>query len=125
MSRWITPWRWCRSDLGGDEERVVDRKLGLALEPCAKRLPFDVGHDVEHRALDGAGIEQRENVRMLQLGGGFDLPEEPPDSDAHRELVMHDLDRDLAIVAHVLGEIHVGHAAGADLPLEDIAVGQG
>jgi hypothetical protein len=38
---------------------------------------------------------------------------------------VHDLDGDLAVVAHVVGEIDVGHAAGADLPLHGVPVRQG
>jgi hypothetical protein len=60
--------------------------------------PSSSEHDVKHGSFDAAGIEQGENVGMLQFGGGFDLPQELPDPDAHREFVMHDFDRDLAIV---------------------------
>ena len=114
-----------RGDFGGDTERVGDGELRLPREPGAKRLPLDVRHDVEHRTLDAAGIEQRENVGMLQFGGRLDLPQEPVDADAHRQLEMHDFDGDLAIVAHIVGEIDVGHAAGADLPLHGVAVRHG
>jgi hypothetical protein len=38
---------------------------------------------------------------------------------------MHDLDRDLAIVAEVVREVHVGHSAGADLALDAVAICQG
>ena len=114
-----------RCDFGGNTESVGDGELRLPLEPDAQRLPLDVRHDVEHRTFDAARVEQRENVRMLQLGGRLDLPQKPLNANAHRELAMHDLDGDLAIVTHVVGEIHVGHAAGADLPLHGVAVRHG
>ena len=42
-----------------------------------------------------------------------------------RELRVEDLDRDLAAVLQVLGEVDGGHAALAELALEAVAVGQG
>lgn len=62
------------------------------LQPSAKRLAFDVRHDVEDGAVDGTGIEQGKDVRVLQLYGGLDFPQEPLDADELRKVVMHDLD---------------------------------
>ena len=62
---------------------------------------------------------------MLEVGGGLDLLQEPRGADERRELGVHDLDRHLAIVAHVMREIDRGHTAGAQLALESVAVGQG
>ena len=62
---------------------------------------------------------------MLQPGCGLDFPEEPIDTNQFRQIAMHDFDRDLAIVAEVVREIHVRHAAGTDLPLDGVAVRQG
>ncbi len=53
---------------------------------------------------------------MLEPGGDFDLVEEP--------LGAKDLDRHPAAVREVLGQIHGGHAAMTDLPLDPIAVGE-
>ena len=60
---------------------------------------------------------------MLEIGGGLDLLQEPLGADQGRELGVHDLNRHLAIVAHVMGEIDGGHAAGTQLALERVAVG--
>jgi hypothetical protein len=60
---------------------------------------------------------------MLQLGGGFDLAEEALDADALGQLAVHDLDGDIAVVTHVVGEIDVRHSARADEPLDLVAVG--
>ena len=35
---------------------------------------------------------------------GLDLPQETLDANELRQIVMHDFDRDLAVVAHVVGE---------------------
>ncbi len=41
-----------------------------------------------------------------------------------RQLGLQDLERDLAIVLEVLGEVHRGHAALAQFPLDAVAVGE-
>src|SRR2546426_7142370 len=63
--------------------------------------------------------------RPPRVGGGLDLLEEPRGTDDGRELRVHDLDGDFAIVARVVGEVYGGHAAGAQLALERVAVGHG
>ena len=62
---------------------------------------------------------------MLEVGGELDLGQEPLGADDGGELGPKHLERDPAVVAEVLGEVDGGHAAGADLPLEAVAVGQG
>ena len=112
-------------DFRGDADGIVHRQLDLALEPGAERSALDVGHYVEHRALDPARVEQGKDVGMVQVGGGLDLLEEALGSDQRRELRVHHLDGHLAIVAGVVGEEHRGHASGAQLALEEVAVGDG
>ena len=51
--------------------------------------------------------------------------EESLGADGGGKLRSQELDRDLAGVLEVLGEIHRGHAALAQLPLEAVAVGEG
>jgi len=50
------------------------------------------------------------------------ISQESLDAYEAGELGVHDLDRHLAVVADVVGQIHVGHAAGAELPLDRVAV---
>ena len=61
---------------------------------------------------------------MLQVGGDLDLREEPLGAEHGAELRLEHLDRDLAIVLEVVGEIDRGHAALAELPLDAVAVGK-
>ena len=70
-------------------------------------------------------VEQRQNVRMLQIRRGLDLGQKPLGADDGGELGAQDLDRDLAVVLQILGEVHRGHAARAELPLDAVAVGEG
>ena len=56
---------------------------------------------------------------------GLDLAQEALGADDGGELGAEDLDRDLAVVLQVLGEVDRGHAALADLPLDAVAVAEG
>ena len=58
-------------DFGGDPQRIGDRQLLLPAQPLAQRLAFDVRHDVEEEAVGLAGIEERQDVRMMEVRGGL------------------------------------------------------
>ena len=62
---------------------------------------------------------------MLKVGGRRDLGEEPVAADDGGELGLEHHERDLAMVLEVLGQVHRGHAARAELALDQVAVGQG
>ncbi len=62
---------------------------------------------------------------MLQVGGDFDLLEEPLRAQDRRELRSQDLDGDLPAVLTVSSEIDRRHAAAAELPLDRVPIGQG
>lgn len=62
---------------------------------------------------------------MIEARRDLDLAEKAFGADGRGELGAQNLDRDLALVAYVLGEINGGHAAAAD-PLRDrILIGEG
>ena len=61
---------------------------------------------------------------MLQRGRRLDLDHEPLGAEHRGEFGLEDLDRDLAVVLEVLGEVDRRHAAGAELALDAVAVGQ-
>ena len=63
--------------LAQDPERLVDRQGAVTLEPGAERLAFDERHDVIEEAGGLAGVVEREDVGVLQLGGDLDFAEEP------------------------------------------------
>ena len=111
-------------DLGGEADRIRDRKLLLAGQPVAQALAFDERHDVVRRAVRLAAVDQPQDMRVLQVGDGPDLAQESLGADHGRQLRPQHLDRDLAIVLEVLGEVHRRHAALAQLPLDAVAVGE-
>jgi hypothetical protein len=59
---------------------------------------LDVRHGVEQPARRAAGVEQRQNVRMLQPRLGADLPLEPLDPERSAERRVQHLERDPAPV---------------------------
>jgi hypothetical protein len=63
--------------LAGQLERVLQRELRLAHEPRPQRLAGDQRHHVVQQAVRGPRIKQRQDVRVLQLGRGLDLGQEP------------------------------------------------
>ena len=109
----------------GDADRFVDRELLLALERRAKRLAFDVRHHVEQQPVRLAGVEQRQQVRMLQIRRDPDLGQKPLGAEHRAELRLQHLERDLAVVLEVVREVDGRHAAGADLALDQVSGGEG
>src|SRR5688572_22180577 len=130
--------------------RVSDGELLVASQPVPERLAFDEGHDVVQKGRGGrvgrggrgtsrfgiatlatlpnrdhSGVEQWQDVRMLQVRGELDLLEEPVGAQDGGELGVEDLDGDLAAVLQIFGEIHGRHAAAAELPLDAIAIREG
>jgi hypothetical protein len=72
-----------------------------------------------------AGLVDTENVGMLQPGAEPDLSEEPLRSQHRRQVRMQDLERYRAVVPEITGQIDRGHAAAAQLALDDVAIGEG
>ncbi|HEX9894208.1 MAG TPA: hypothetical protein VGA78_09810 [Gemmatimonadales bacterium] len=94
------------------------------MSPVAQGLAFHERHHVEDGPVDLAGVEQRQDVGMLQVGGGGDFLEKPLRSDDGGQLRPHHLERDPALVAQVMGQVDGGHATRAELTLDAVAVGQ-
>ena len=95
--------------LAQDRRRVGQRQLPLAPQSRPQRLAVDVRHHVEERVTGRAGIEERKDVRMLEVRRGPDLGDEPIGADTGDDLGLHDFQRDQAIVPEVVREIHAGH----------------
>ena len=61
---------------------------------------------------------------MLEPGGDLDLAMEPLGAQRGGEFLAQHLQRDLAVVLQVLGEIDRGHPARTQLPLDRVAVSE-
>ena len=62
---------------------------------------------------------------MLEIRRRLDLGEETLAADDGRQLRLEDLERDATVVFDVIGQVHGRHAAGAELSLDAVSVGQG
>jgi hypothetical protein len=75
-------------------------------------------------AIVRAGVEQRQDVRVLELRRCLDFLDEAVPAEDSGQLGLQDFDRDFAIVPEVFREVDGGHAAGAELALDSVAVGE-
>ncbi len=62
---------------------------------------------------------------MREVSGDLDLAEKPLGSEDGGQLGPQDLDRDLATVFQILGEVDRGHAASAEFVLDGVVVREG
>jgi hypothetical protein len=113
------------SDLSSDGSGLRDAQLSFGLQTGAERPALDVGRGVPERAVRVAGIENGEDVGVLQAGGDPDLLEKPLRADEPGELVPDNFEGDRTSVPEVLHQVDHGHAATAQLALEPIPLGQG
>jgi hypothetical protein len=101
-------------DLLGDAQRLLDRHPLLAVEEGAQRVAADVRHDVVQERVRLAGVDERDDVRMREPGGHLDLAAEPLRPEHAGQLGLQDLDREIAVVLRIIGQVHGGHAAAAE-----------
>jgi len=107
-----------------DANRFVDGQLLLARKPRAERLPVHERHHIEEQTVRFTAVEQRQNVRVLQVCRDADCAQEPLDAEHRAELGAEDLERDRAVVLRVARQEHGGHAALPDLALDTVAIGE-
>ena len=62
---------------------------------------------------------------MGEPGGDPDLADEPLRAEDRAQLRPEDLERHLAVVLEIVGEVDGRHAAAPELALEGVAVGEG
>ena len=103
-----------------DRERRIDGKRSFAIQPLAQRLAAHEGHDIEEMPRRIARIEQRQDVRMAELRRDLDLAKKSLGADGARQLGIEHLDRDLAPMAQVVGQVDRRHSAAANLALDAI-----
>src|SRR3989449_11431555 len=112
-------------DATGQPDRLLDRELLLPLEAPPQRFGFHVRHYVVDQAARLAGIEQRQDVRVLQVGGYPDLTQEALDPEHGGELGAQHFQGDVAIVLEIPREIYGRHATGTDLAFDSVVLGKG
>ena len=108
-----------------DRQGFVYAELLLPLQFLAERLTSDEGNDVPEEAVALAGVDEGEDVRMIEFGGEVDLGEKPSPAQHGGQLRAEHLERDVAVVLEVVGQVDRGHAALAELVVEPVAVLKG
>src|SRR5690606_16297650 len=114
-----------------DAERFFDGKRALARKPVPQAFARKPRHHVIGEIgvpLAGgydAGIEERDDVGMVQLGGKPDLAQKAVRADHRGDFRTQHLDGDRPVVAAVVREEDEGLAALADPSLHDVSIGQG
>ena len=103
---------------------VVDGKLALTVESCAKRFTFDIRHYVEQLAFDLPRIEQWENVRMLKSRSYMDLRQESLGAEYGGELGEENFYCDLSSMPQIFREVDGRHAPFTKLALDAVPLGE-
>ena len=70
-----------------------------------------------------AGVMQRQDVRVLNVGGDLDLAEKPFRTQDAGEVGVEDLHGDRPVMLRVARQVDGGHAAPAQLTLQDVSPG--
>src|SRR5262249_17043424 len=100
------------------------RERAFAGEPAPERLALDVRHDVIEEPTGFTRVVQWQDVRVSELGRDLYLAQEARAADRFRQLRPQHLNRDLAMVLEVLGQVDRSHAPLAQHALDVVPVCQ-
>jgi hypothetical protein len=110
-----------RGDRRHDRGDPVGRKGSLPVEQRPHVAAGDVAHRDEQHAARLAGLVQRDDVRVIDGGGGLGLPVEPlPERLVGGQRRSQDLERDDAAELFVAGTEDRRHPAVPDLLFEQV-----
>ena len=112
-------------DFARDGDGIGHGELLLAIQPVAQRLAFDVRHGEPEASVHGAGIEDAEDVRMLEPRSELDFLLEAVSTQARGYLVVQHLERHGPVVPEIVGQVDDGKATPSEHALESIPVGEG
>jgi hypothetical protein len=102
-------------DVARNLNRIVDGELPLYAEAIAKGLPPHERQNAIRYVAHAPGVEQRQNMRMLEPCFDLDFLQEPLDPDRSRNFFPKDLDGDRTAMAPIDAFEHHGHPTSADL----------
>ena len=105
-----------------DRDRALGRERALLLDDLLERAPLEVLHRDVRAAVGLAAVVDGDDVRVVEARGGLRLAPEALDELAVLGVALgHDLERDLAAEARVLGQVDRRHAADAQAPEHAVA----
>ena len=97
-------------------------RLRSLRDAVSQRAPRQIGHDDEQHALGFAGVDNRNDVRVHELGRGARLaPKALEHFRVLREVAVEHLEHDRPLEMRVFGQVHACHAAAAESFLHLIA----
>jgi hypothetical protein len=117
-------------DLDEQPHGLADGERAITRQPLPQRLAVHERHDIVEEAGTAVGlrhlarIEQRQHMRMAQLGRDLDLAQEALRPERGGQLGPQHLHRHPPPVFQVLGQVHGRHPTGAYLALKAVPVGQ-
>src|SRR5438045_4098533 len=111
-------------DLAGDLDGAGERELLFAIETRPKRLAADKRHDVPQLAVGLPRIVDRENVRVTEARDEVNLALKALCTERGPKIGVQDLDRDIAVVLQVVGEIYRCHSAATEFLPDHVPVGK-
>src|SRR4029077_11818851 len=107
-----------------DAERLLERETLLHIEPLAERPARDERLHVVQHPVRLTRVDERHDMRVRQSSGDPDLAEESLGAERGGEAGPEHLDRDLAPVLPVLGQVDGRPAAATKLSLDRISVSE-
>jgi len=110
--------------LARNAERVLKRELPFANKPGPQALAFDEGHGEPQLASCFAGVEDGEDMRMLEPGREMDLASKPVRPESRGQFWVQNLERHGTVMLQVVRQKDCRHATAPELPLEDVAVAE-
>jgi hypothetical protein len=90
---------------GSYPDGFVDRQGTVPLDARAQRFAVDERHDVEERAAHLSRIEERKNIRMLEIGRDANLGEKTLGAEHGTDLGIENLERYRAMVSEIAREV--------------------
>jgi hypothetical protein len=108
-----------------DPDRIDHRQLAVPQQPVAQRFAGHVRHGEPGEPAGVAGGEERDDVRMAELGGELDLSAEPVHAHARGQLGEEHLHHDLAAERGLEGQEDPAHSPAPQLALEPVGLAQG
>ena len=110
-----------RGDLGDDVTGPRRGHRPRRLDEGLHVRPLHEAHRDEQHPVGLAGLEDRDDVGMVDRGRGARFPDEPlPERLVPGQFGRQHLDRDLALQPGVVGAVDHGHATPADLLVQPV-----